>query len=228
MEEVQEYIKYDINNIINNNTNKLQLLYIDLFNAKHDCYKKSINEQINYIRNNDEVLQLCIEAFHAGNLHDYKMVTDRNYRMEHSKKYDHNCPECKSYDLIDEDGKITCTNCGSVLGYKLTAISYTEQQNYNKYPNNMYKRKTYVKLLINQKLYDLSYDLKERIISEINKILALFNKTNANNRNSFFSYSYMFIYVLNKLKLNDYIGRFKPLKCESVIKANEEFYSAFN
>ncbi len=222
MEEVLEYIKYDINNIINNNTNTLQLLYIDLFNAKHDCYIKSINEQINYIRNNDEILQLCIEAFHAGNLHDYKMVTGRNYRMEHSKKYDHNCPECKSYN-INYDGQITCMDCGLVIGYTYI-LGYYERDNHYKYVNNMYKTMTYVKILINQKLSDLSYNLKEQIIIEIKKIFVHYKKTNKNRRKSFYSYSYMFRYVLNKLNLNDYIDRFKPLKGESVIKANDEFY----
>jgi hypothetical protein len=227
MEEVLEYIEYDINNIISKNTNKLQVLYIDLFNAKHEYYKQSINEQINHIRNNDEILQLCIEAFHAGNLHDYKMVIDRNYRMKHSNKYDCNCPDCMSYNIIDLDGQTTCTNCGLVLEYKHAAIGYIERQNYNKYRSSMYKRKTYVKIIINQKLYDLTCNQKEQIVSETNQILAQFNKTKINQRKSFFSYSYMFRYVLNKLKLNEYIDRFKQLKIESINKANAEFYSTF-
>ena len=92
----------------------------------------------------------------------------------------------------------------------------------------MYKRKTYVKIIINQKLDDLPNNMQERIINESNNILFQFNKTNLNNRKSFFSYSYMFRYILNKLKLFNYIDRFKLLKTKSILKTNEEFYSTFN
>ena len=92
----------------------------------------------------------------------------------------------------------------------------------------MYKRKTYVKIIINQKLYDLSGNIKARLINEANKILFQFSKTNLNKRKSFFSYSYMFRYILNELKLYKYIDRFKPLKTKSILRTNEEFYSTFN
>ena len=55
---VHEIIKVDINNIIAKNTNKLLSLYIDLFNAKHKQDIKSISNQINYIRNNEEIFDL--------------------------------------------------------------------------------------------------------------------------------------------------------------------------
>lgn len=228
MEEVLKYLKDDIFKIMKENTNKVPLLKSELFKTNHEYYRRAINEEINYIVNNDEVLQLCIEAFHAGNLHDYKIVTDRNYRKKHIIKYDHNCPDCKSYDIIDEDRQITCSNCGLVLRYKFTDIGYIEWQNYNKYPSNIYKRMSYVNILIDQKLPDISSNHKERIICEIKKILTQFNKTNKNNRKSFYSYSCMFRYVLNKLKLVEYIGRFQNSKTKATIKTNEEFYSAFN
>ena len=79
--------------------------------------------------------------------------------------------------------------------------SYNQRDNYSKYENNMYKRKTYVKIIINQKLNDLSGNMKEQIINETNNILFQFKKTNLNKRKSFFSYSFKFRYVLNKLKL---------------------------
>ena len=38
----------------------------------------------------------------------------------------------------------------------------------------------------------------------------------------------MFRHILHKLKLYNYIDRFKPLKTKSILKINEEFYSTFN
>ena len=38
----------------------------------------------------------------------------------------------------------------------------------------------------------------------------------------------MLKYILNKLKLYNYIDRFKPLKTKSKLKTNEEFFSKFN
>ena len=55
---VHEITKEDINNIIAKNTKKLQSLYIDVFNAKHEQDIKSISNQINYIRNNEEIFDL--------------------------------------------------------------------------------------------------------------------------------------------------------------------------
>jgi transcription elongation factor Elf1 len=226
--EILELLEQDINNIINKNTSKLQMLYIDLFNSECKRDIASINNQINYIRNNVEVLDLISKAHGVNNIHDYKMLSDINYKMKHTKKeYNNNCPNCNSYNIIDDNGQITCTKCGSVIGYKYIT-GYKEKENYNKYINNIYKRKTYVKILINKKLNDLSYSLKEQIINEINNILFQFNKTNKNRRKSFFSYSYMFRYVLDKLKLYDYIDRFKKLKTRSILKVNEEFYSTLN
>ena len=70
--------------------------------------------------------------------------------------------------------------------------------------------------------------MKERIINEANNVLFEFKKTNLNERKSFFSYSYVFRYILNKLKLYNYIGRFKPLKRKSILKNSEEFRLTFN
>ena len=46
----------------------------------------------------------------------------------------------------------------------------------------MYKRKTYVKLIINKKIDDLSSNMKERILNEANNVLFQFNKLNLNKR----------------------------------------------
>ena len=56
----------------------------------------------------------------------------------------------------------------------------------------MYKRKTYVKVVIKQKLNDLPSNIKEQIASETNNMLFQFNKSNLNKRKLFFSYSFMF------------------------------------
>ena len=38
----------------------------------------------------------------------------------------------------------------------------------------------------------------------------------------------MFRYILHKLKLYNYIGKFKLVKTKSISKTNEEFYLTFN
>ena len=152
------------------------------------------------------------------------MLTDIDYRFKHKKINDNMCYNCKSNNIIYDEQK-TCKDCGIVLA-NIYVTSYN-RDNYNKYINNMYKRRTYVKVIIKQKLDDLSGNIKEQIINEANNILFQFNKTNLNKRKSFFSYSYMFRYVLNKLKLYKYVDRFKPLKTKSILKTNEEFYSTF-
>ena len=65
-------------------------------------------------------------------------------------------------------------------------------------------------------------------MNKTSNILFHFNKTNLNKRKSFFSYSNMFRYILNKLKLCNYIDRFKSLKTKSILQTNELCYSAFN
>jgi RecA-family ATPase len=87
------------------------------------------------------------------------------------------------------------------LGYDYV-LNFNDKLYYTK-QNNIYKRKTYVRSIINKKLYDLSQLNKEKIIKESNKIFVQLNKINHNNRKSFFSYSYMFRYILTKLELYD-------------------------
>ena len=219
---IHDLLKQDINNIINKNINKLQLLYIELFNSSHKQDIKSINNKINYIRNNEEIFDLICKTNDIDNIHDYKMLTDVDYKIKHMK-INNICINCQSINIL-HDEQITCIDCGSVLGYQYVT-SYSLNQNYNKYINNIYKRKTYIKTIIKQKLNDISNKIKEEIINETNNILFQFNKTNMNQRKSFFSYSYMFRYILNKLKLYEYIDRFKPLKTKSIMKSNDEFYN---
>jgi hypothetical protein len=50
----------DIKDIENRNMNKLQLLYIDFFNSARD--KREIEKEIDYIRENREVIELMFKA----------------------------------------------------------------------------------------------------------------------------------------------------------------------
>ena len=84
------------------------------------------------------------------------------------------------------------------------------KENYTEYVNIMYKRKSYFKIIIKQKLNDLFGNMKVRIINKTNDILVQFNKTQS--RKSFFSYLFIFRYTLNKIKLYNYVDRFKLLK----------------
>ena len=93
-------LKEDINSVINKNTNKLQLLYLYLFKAKNKRDVKSINEQISYIRRNEEIFDLICRTKDVTNVHGYKMLTDIDYRFKHIKINDDTCYNCKSNNII--------------------------------------------------------------------------------------------------------------------------------
>ncbi len=213
---VEELIKQDIHNIINNNTNKLQILYIYLFNAKCKRDIASINNQINYIRNNEEVFDLICKTKDVDNIHEYKMLTDLDYKYKHMKINNNICSNCQSNNIVSDD-EIACIDCGSVLGYQFVT-GYNQKQNYNKYVNNKYKRKTYVRVQVENKLHDLTNVIKERIIKEAEFILYFkLYKIKIN-------YRYLFRYILNKLQLYEYVDRFPQHKTKSVAKRNNELY----
>ena len=176
------------------------------------------------IKTNNDPLDLICKTINVKTIHDYKMLTDLDYRFKHMKITNNVSPNCKSNNIIYDDQK-TCIHCGNVLD-NVYVTSYNQRNNYTRYVNNMSKRKTNVKIIINQKLDNLPNNIQERIINESNNILFQFN--NLNKRKSFFSYSCMFRYLLHKLKLCKYIDRFKVLKTKSILKTNEEFYSTFN
>ena len=168
------------------------------------------------ICNNKQPRDLICKTINVKTMHEYKMLTDLDYRFKNMKINNNAFFNCKSTNIVFDDQK-TFINCGSVLG-NVYVTSHNQRDTYTIYVNNMYKRKTYVKILINPKLNDLSGNMKARIINEVNNVLFQFNKTNLNKRKSFFSYSYMFRYILNKLKLYKYIDRFKPLKTKSILQ----------
>ena len=85
------------------------------------------------------------------------MLTDLDYIFKHMK-INNICPNCKSNNIIFDDQK-TCTDCGSVLD-NVYVTSYNQRDNCTKYVNNMYKCKTYVKIIINHKLNNLSGNMK--------------------------------------------------------------------
>ena len=185
-----------------------------------------IEQDINQMRlgdvNNDDILLFLSQVYGTENKHDYLMVTNVYYRRQHQTK-NYCCDRCNVSNI---DGLYTCVNCGSVFGYKYE-LTYNDMQNY-KMPNNIYKRKTYINAIINEKLSDLPQVEKEKIITLSNKIFTEFNKINFNKRKSFFSYPYMFRYILNKLNLSDYVDRFQPLKTKHVLAANEAFYNSLS
>ena len=185
-----------------------------------------IEEDINQMRlsntNNEDILLFLSQVYGVDNKHDYLMVTNVDYRRQHQNK-NYNCDICQSINISNIDGLYICTNCGSVLGYNYV-LTYNDMECYTKH-NNIYKRRTYIKTIINEKLSDLPQVDKEKIIKLSYKIFTEFNKINLNKRKSFFSYSYMFRYILKKLELNNYIDKFKPLKIKHVLAANEEFYN---
>ena len=133
--------------------------------------------------NNDPFNLLC-KTINVKTIHDYKMLTDLDYRFKHMKINNNVCPNCKSNNIIYDDQK-TCIDCGYVLD-NVYVTSYNQRDNYTRYVNNMYTRKTYVTIIINQKLDDLPNNIKELIIIEANNTLFQFNKTNLNKRKSFF------------------------------------------
>jgi hypothetical protein len=206
-------LSQDIENIENRNINKLQLLYIDFFNSARD--KQEIEKEIDYIRENREVIELMFKAmsintYSIDSVHEYRMLTDAAYLVANLKIDVNKCPECRSNDVISYNWRQICNTCGVVIdnGY---------EPDYKKH--NCYKRITYVKQLIKKKLADLSYYTKQRIVREACNILRQVD--------SHFSYSYMFRFILKKLKLYQYVDRFKLIKNPDMLDEFDEFYQKY-
>jgi hypothetical protein len=200
----------DIKTIENRNMNKLQLLYIDFFNSERD--KQEIEKEIDYIRENREVIELMFKAMSIENVHEYRMLTDAAYLVANLKFDVNKCPDCRSRDVIDHNWRKICKKCGVV-------IANSCEINSKKY--NYYKRITYIRQLIKKKLADLPYNTKQRIVREACNILLQFDRYT----NRHFSYSTMFRRILKKLELYEYVDRFKQLKTLHALEACDEFYS---
>ena len=220
-------------NLIAEDVNQIKLKYKETLDILQEllqeindteCISK-INSKINYINDkiNEEIFELLSKVQDVDNKHDYLMITDIDYRAKHRKINTNKCENCNSINIFNVDGIKTCIQCGSALGCNYVA-DYDDMEHYTKLIN-IYKRKTYVKTIIKSKLRDLSQINKENIIKESNRIFVEFNKSNLNQRKSFFSYSHMFRHILNKLELFDYVDKFKPLKTKHTLSANEEFYN---
>ena len=110
------------------------------------------------IKTNKDPFNLICKTMIVKTIHDYNMLTDLDYGFKNKKMNNNVCFNCKSTNIVYDDQK-TCINCGSVLD-NVYVTSYNQRDNYTKYVNNMYKRKTYVKIIINQKLNDLSGNIK--------------------------------------------------------------------
>ena len=203
-------LSQDIENIENRNMNKLQLLYIDFFNSERD--KQEIEREIDYIRENREVIELMFKAMSIENVHEYRMLTDAAYLVANLKFDVNKCPDCRSRDVIDHNWRKICKKCGLV-------INNSCEINNKKY--NYYKRITYIRQLIKKKLADLPYNTKQRIVREACNILLQFDRYT----NRHFSYSTMFRRILKKLELYEYVDRFKQLKTLHTLEAFDEFYS---
>jgi hypothetical protein len=84
------------------NKNKLQLLYIDFFNLRDI-------PEIDYIRENREVIELMFKAMSVDSVHEYRMQTDAAYLLANLKIDISKCPEC-SADVIDYNWQQCVTN----------------------------------------------------------------------------------------------------------------------
>jgi hypothetical protein len=189
----------DIRRVENNN--KLKLAYIDYFKLR----------DIDYIRENREVIELMFKAMSVDSVHEYRMQTDAAYLLANLKIDISKCPEC-SADVIDYNWQQLCNECGLVIDNRC-------KPDYKKY--NVYKRITYIRQLIKKKLVDLPRNIKEKIVCEASNILQQFDRYT----NRHFSYSTMFRRILKKLELYEYVDRFKQLKTLHALEACDEFYS---
>ena len=192
--------------------NKLQLLYIDFFNLRD-------KQEIDYIRENREVIELMFKAmsintYSADSVHEYRMQTDAAYLLANLKIDISKCPECYA-NVIDYNWQQWCNKCGVVIDNRC-------KPDYKKY--NFYKRITYIRQLIKKKLFDLPRNMKEKIVREASNILQQFDGyTRLGTRP--FSYSSMFRRILKKLELYEYVDRFKLLKTPHALEVCNEFYS---
>ena len=185
-------------------------MYIDFFNSVRD--KQEIEKEIDYVRENREVIELMFKAMSIENVHEYRMLTDAAYLVANLKFDVNKCPDCRSRDVIDHNWRKICKKCGVV-------IDNSCEVNSKKY--NYYKRITYIRQLIKKKLADLPYNTKQRIVREACNILLQFDRYT----NRHFSYSTMFRRILKKLELYEYVDRFKQLKTLHALEACDEFYS---
>ena len=97
------------------------------------------------IKINNDPFDLICKTINVKTIHDYKILTDLNYRFKHMKININLCLNCKSNKIIFDDQK-TCIDCGSVLD-NVYVTSYNQRDNYT-----ISKRNTYVKIITNQKI----------------------------------------------------------------------------
>ena len=95
------------------------------------------------ICNNKHPFDLICKTLNVKTMHEYKMLTDLDYRFKNMKINNNDCFNCKSTNIVYDDQK-TCINCGSVLG-NVYVTSYNQRDNYTRYINNVYKRKRMLK-----------------------------------------------------------------------------------
>lgn len=201
-----EVLARDIENIEAENTNKLQLLYIDFFNGIDR------QKEIDYIRENKEIIDLMFKSMNG--VHEYRMLTDYAYALANLKIVN-KCSGCASRDVYNDNCKIVCNSCG-VVGEYTGSVSIKK---------NVYNRIDYVQKLMEKILPDLPYNTKDLILRECKNVLYEFNRRYDIKS---FSYPPMFHYVLKKLRLNEYIDRFPFTETEKVRKLHVEFYSSLN
>ena len=89
------------------------------------------------IKTNNNPFDLICKTINVKTIHDYKILTDLDFRFKLMKINNNVCPNRKSNNVIYDDLK-TCIDCGSVLG-NLYLTSYNQRDNYTRYLNNMYK-----------------------------------------------------------------------------------------
>jgi len=137
----------------------------------------------------------------------------------------HICNECGQNNLIDNYDVIICNDCGVVNSYSLIATP-SSFENCKYKSRSVYKRKTYVKVILKQKIPNLPCKIKHRIIDEANKIFFEYNKRYDKKRKSFLSYAYMFRYILEKIGHPEYMCHFHILRTKSIIKLNRLCYES--
>ena len=149
----------------------------------------------------------------------YKPINERKM-----SKTDFEC--CDDQDIINEDGKIVCRNCGVLCFYKYFKeyIDFNENK-YKLRKKSFYIRKYHIENTINKICDENKIQLKNL---ERTKIFEIFNKINKvipklnQNRKRTISIKYMLKQIFDMLKIE--YENIKITKSESTLKFYDEYW----
>jgi len=198
------------------NNYKRKELEKQLIDAKHERDIKSIKKELNKIENKSELFEYVSKAVDT-NIHQYKMQTDIDYQIEHSKA-DNMC-ECGS-TISQFPNERVCTNCGLHYGYGYATeyINFFENK-YKIYRKSVYKRKYHIDNMLFK--FGLDYDEHTKFLEYFKKVEII----KAPNKKRSIKFDFIFMKIFEMMKLPDKAKICKVVKSKCIIKRYEKFWA---